>query len=75
MDMYEDGSNSETVTEFPKEVGLGQKMYFGFRVESGSWYGCCGRRSGLWSSARVCSVPGAKGPESRAWRAADNSPR
>ena len=35
MDMYEDGSNSETVTEFPKEVGLGQKMYFGFRVESG----------------------------------------
>lgn len=35
MDMYEDGSNSVAVTEFPKEVGLGQKMYFGFRVESG----------------------------------------
>lgn len=35
MDMYEDGSNSVAVTKFPKEVGLGQKMYFGFRVESG----------------------------------------
>ncbi|KAL9964294.1 hypothetical protein ACROYT_G027915 [Oculina patagonica] len=35
MDMYEDDSNNETVTEFPKEVGLGQKMYFGFRVQSG----------------------------------------
>lgn len=35
MDMYEDESNNATVTEFPKEVGLGQKMYYGFRVESG----------------------------------------
>ncbi|XP_078356402.1 ZP domain-containing protein-like, partial [Oculina patagonica] len=35
MDMYENDSNNETVTEFPKEVGLGQRMYFGFRVESG----------------------------------------
>ncbi|KAJ7353942.1 hypothetical protein OS493_031083 [Desmophyllum pertusum] len=34
MDMYKDASNNERVTEFPKEVGLGQKMYFGFRVES-----------------------------------------
>ena len=33
--MYEDKSNSKAVTEFPKEVGLGEKMYFGFRVESG----------------------------------------
>ena len=35
MDMYEDESNNATVTEFPKEVGLGQKMYYGFWVESG----------------------------------------
>ena len=35
MDMYEDENNNKTVTEFPKEVGLGLKMYFGFRVESG----------------------------------------
>ena len=35
MDMYEDESKNVTVTEFPKLVGLGQKMYFGFRVESG----------------------------------------
>ena len=35
MDMYEDENNNETVTEFPKAVGLGQRMYFGFRVESG----------------------------------------
>ncbi|KAJ7353936.1 hypothetical protein OS493_031076 [Desmophyllum pertusum] len=35
MDMYEDASNSKAVTEFPKAVGLGEKMYFGFRVESG----------------------------------------
>ena len=35
MDMYEDESNNVTVTEFPKVIGLGQKMYFGFRVESG----------------------------------------
>lgn len=35
MDMYEDETNNETVTEFPKAVGLGQKMYFGIRVESG----------------------------------------
>ena len=35
MDMYEDDTNSEAVTEFPKAVGLGQRMYFGFRVESG----------------------------------------
>ena len=35
MDMYEDTINNVTVTEFPKEVGLGQKMHFGFRVESG----------------------------------------
>jgi len=33
--MYEDESNNVTVTEFPKVIGLGQKMYFGFRVESG----------------------------------------
>ena len=33
--MYEDESKNVTVTEFPKLVGLGQKMYFGFRVESG----------------------------------------
>ena len=35
MDMYEDETNGEPVTEFPKVVGLGQRMYFGFRVESG----------------------------------------
>lgn len=35
MDMYEDETNNEIVTEFPKAVGLGQRMYFGFRVESG----------------------------------------
>jgi len=35
MNMYEDESNNVTVTEFPKVIGLGQKMYFGFRVESG----------------------------------------
>ena len=35
MDMYEDENNNVTVTQFPKEVGLGQKMYYGFRVESG----------------------------------------
>ncbi|PFX28974.1 ZP domain-containing protein-like [Stylophora pistillata] len=34
MDMYEDENNNVTVTQFPKEVGLGQKMYYGFRVES-----------------------------------------
>ena len=33
--MYEDENNNETVSEFPKAVGLGQRMYFGFRVESG----------------------------------------
>lgn len=35
MEMYEDATNNVTVTKFPKEVGLGKKMYFGFRVESG----------------------------------------
>ena len=35
MDMYEDESNNITVIEFPKVIGLGQKLYFGFRVESG----------------------------------------
>ena len=35
MDMYEDEYNNVSVTEFPREVGLGQRMYFGFRVESG----------------------------------------
>ena len=35
MDMYENENNTEIVETFPKEVGLGQPMYFGFRVESG----------------------------------------
>ena len=34
MDMYADKSYTETVTEFPKEIGLGMRMYFGFKVES-----------------------------------------
>ena len=33
------------------------------------------RRWGSRSSARVASVPGAKRPDNRAWRAADSSPR
>ena len=34
MYMYEDANMDSKVEDFPKAVGLGQRMYFGFKVTS-----------------------------------------